>query len=60
MLRLNRTALVSLVAIGVPLGALLWLERRTLVARLRHKLESQLERPRHILTVHGVGYRFVD
>jgi DNA-binding response OmpR family regulator len=30
------------------------------VARLRHKLEAQPDRPRHILTVHGFGYRFVD
>jgi two-component system alkaline phosphatase synthesis response regulator PhoP len=30
------------------------------IARLRHKLESQPEEPQHIVTVHGVGYRFVD
>jgi DNA-binding response OmpR family regulator len=30
------------------------------VARLRHKLELHPDRPDHILTVHGVGYRFVD
>jgi DNA-binding response OmpR family regulator len=30
------------------------------VARLRHKLEPQPDRPTHILTVHGIGYRFVD
>ncbi len=28
------------------------------VSKLRHKLERDPERPRHILTVHGVGYRF--
>lgn len=31
-----------------------------LVARLRKKLEEQPNEPRHILTVHGVGYKFVD
>jgi two-component system alkaline phosphatase synthesis response regulator PhoP len=30
------------------------------VARLRHKLETHPDRPWHILTVHGTGYRFVD
>jgi DNA-binding response OmpR family regulator len=30
------------------------------VARLRQKLEPALGKPRHILTVHGVGYRFVS
>lgn len=29
------------------------------VALLRSKLEDEAARPRHILTVHGVGYRFV-
>lgn len=29
------------------------------VVRLRHKLESDPSRPRHFLTVHGVGYRFL-
>ncbi len=29
------------------------------IARLRQKLEESPERPRHILTVHGVGYKFV-
>ena len=28
------------------------------VLKLRRKLEADPERPRHILTVHGVGYRF--
>jgi DNA-binding response OmpR family regulator len=28
------------------------------VAKLRQKIESQPSRPRHIVTVHGVGYRF--
>ncbi len=28
------------------------------VSRLRSKLEGDADRPRHILTVHGVGYRF--
>lgn len=28
------------------------------VVRLRQKLESDASRPRHFLTVHGVGYRF--
>jgi two-component system alkaline phosphatase synthesis response regulator PhoP len=31
----------------------------THVARLRQKLEPEPSRPRHILTVHGVGYRLV-
>lgn len=31
-----------------------------LVARLRHKLEDQPHAPRHILTIHGIGYKFVD
>ena len=30
------------------------------IARLRHKIEDQPDKPRHILTVHGVGYKFVD
>lgn len=29
------------------------------IARLRHKIESVPEKPRHIITVHGVGYKFV-
>lgn len=29
------------------------------IARLRQKLEIHPERPQHILTVHGVGYKFV-
>jgi len=29
------------------------------VVRLRQKLEPEAARPRHFLTVHGVGYRFV-
>ena len=29
------------------------------VVRLRQKLESDAGRPRHFLTVHGVGYRFL-
>lgn len=29
------------------------------IARLRQKIEDNVESPRHILTVHGVGYRFV-
>jgi DNA-binding response OmpR family regulator len=29
------------------------------VVRLRQKLESDASRPRHFLTVHGVGYRFL-
>jgi DNA-binding response OmpR family regulator len=28
------------------------------VLKLRRKLEADPERPRHLLTVHGVGYRF--
>jgi DNA-binding response OmpR family regulator len=28
------------------------------VLKLRRKLEREPDRPRHILTVHGVGYRF--
>lgn len=31
-----------------------------LMARLRQKLETEPREPRHILTVHGTGYRFVD
>ncbi|MCC6221571.1 MAG: response regulator transcription factor [Deltaproteobacteria bacterium] len=30
------------------------------IARLRHKVEVIPEKPRHILTVHGVGYKFVQ
>lgn len=30
------------------------------IARLRHKLEPLPEKPQHILTVHGVGYKFVQ
>ena len=30
------------------------------IARLRRYLEAQPARPRHLLTVRGVGYRFVD
>lgn len=29
------------------------------IARLRQKIENNVEEPRHILTVHGVGYKFV-
>ena len=29
------------------------------IARLRQKIEGNVEAPRHILTVHGVGYKFV-
>ena len=29
------------------------------VVRLRQKLEPDASRPRHFLTVHGVGYRFL-
>jgi DNA-binding response OmpR family regulator len=29
------------------------------IARLRQKVESNIDEPRHILTVHGVGYKFV-
>jgi DNA-binding response OmpR family regulator len=29
------------------------------VCRLRHKLESDPATPRHFLTIHGVGYRFL-
>jgi DNA-binding response OmpR family regulator len=29
------------------------------VVRLRQKLECEPTRPRHFLTVHGVGYRFL-
>ncbi|MCC6932647.1 MAG: response regulator transcription factor [Deltaproteobacteria bacterium] len=30
------------------------------IARLRRKVEDEPENPRHILTVHGVGYKFVQ
>ena len=30
------------------------------IARLRKKVEIQADRPEHILTVHGIGYRFVS
>ena len=30
------------------------------IAELRNRLEADPARPRHILTVHGVGYRFVE
>ena len=30
------------------------------IAKLRQKVESNHEEPRHILTVHGVGYKFVS
>lgn len=29
------------------------------IARLRQKIERNVEKPQHILTVHGVGYKFV-
>lgn len=29
------------------------------IARLRSKIESDVNQPKHILTVHGVGYKFV-
>lgn len=29
------------------------------IARLRQKIEQDVDEPRHILTVHGVGYKFV-
>ncbi len=31
-----------------------------LIVRLRQKLETDPRNPHHLLTVHGVGYRFVD
>ena len=30
------------------------------IARLRAKVETNVDEPRHILTVHGVGYKFVS
>jgi DNA-binding response OmpR family regulator len=30
------------------------------IVKLRRKLEESPERPRHILTVHGIGYKFVQ
>ena len=30
------------------------------IAELRNRLEADPAQPRHILTVHGVGYRFVE
>jgi two-component system response regulator RegX3 len=30
------------------------------IKRLRQKLEPEPTRPRHILTVRGLGYKFVD
>ena len=30
------------------------------IARLRHKVEEIPDKPRHIITVHGVGYKFVN
>jgi DNA-binding response OmpR family regulator len=30
------------------------------IARLRQKIEENIESPKHILTVHGVGYKFVS
>ena len=30
------------------------------VKNLRRKIESEPGRPRYVLTVHGVGYRFAD
>lgn len=30
------------------------------IARLRHKVEECPDKPRHIITVHGVGYKFVQ
>lgn len=30
------------------------------IARLRQKIEDNVDEPRHILTVHGVGYKFVS
>jgi DNA-binding response OmpR family regulator len=29
------------------------------IARLRQKIEANVDEPQHILTVHGVGYKFV-
>jgi DNA-binding response OmpR family regulator len=29
------------------------------IARLRQKIENDIDQPQHILTVHGVGYKFV-
>ena len=29
------------------------------IARLRQKIEQNVNHPKHILTVHGVGYKFV-
>jgi DNA-binding response OmpR family regulator len=32
----------------------------TQICKLRQKLEEDPENPRHIVTVRGVGYKFVD
>ncbi|MCH7911274.1 MAG: winged helix-turn-helix domain-containing protein, partial [Candidatus Hydrogenedentes bacterium] len=29
------------------------------IARLRKKVEDEPDNPKHILTIHGIGYRFV-
>ena len=28
------------------------------IARLRKKVEADVENPKHVITVHGLGYRF--
>jgi len=33
---------------------------QTLISRLRAKIESDRQRPRYVITVHGEGYKFVD
>ena len=30
------------------------------IARLRQKIERDVNKPKHIVTVHGVGYKFVE
>ena len=44
-------------------GSAYYGDTRTLdvhIKRLRHKIEEDYSNPRHLVTVRGLGYKFVD
>ena len=49
-----------MLVIGVVYLSMVKLQSIILVAKLRKKVEDTPADPRHILTVHGTGYRFEE